>query len=120
MARMARRAYLLHTRSMPASPRRSVPVVNPNPGADAVAVVTPEQIEAAVADIARSVRAAMDATGTPGIAVGVVHGGVAIFAEGFGVRDVDRGEPVDSATVFALASVSKSVGSTVVARAIDE
>ncbi|SIT86952.1 serine hydrolase [Microbacterium sp. RU33B] len=104
-----------------AAPERTqTPMVNPNPAADAVAVVTPEQIEAAVADIPRSVRAAMDATGTPGIAVGVVHGDEVIFAEGFGVRDVDSGEPVDSATVFALASVSKSVGSTVVARAIDE
>ena len=96
------------------------PMVNPNPGADTLAVVTPEQIEAAVADIPNSVRAAMDATGTPGIAVGVVHEDQVIFSEGFGVRDVDSGEPVDSETVFALASVSKSVGSTVVARAIDE
>lgn len=95
-------------------------MIDPNPGADALAVVTPEQVDAAVADLPRSVRAAMDATGTPGIAVGVVHGGEVIFAEGFGVRDVDSGEPVDSATVFALASVSKSIGSTVVARAIDE
>ncbi|MGC5170403.1 serine hydrolase [Microbacterium sp. DT81.1] len=96
------------------------PVVKANPAADAVAVVTPAQVDAAVADIPNSVRAAMDATGAPGIAVGVVHRGEVIFAEGFGVRDVDSGEPVDSATVFALASVSKSVGSTVIARAIDE
>lgn len=100
--------------------RTQSPMVNPNPGADALAEVTPEQIEAAVADLPDSVRAAMDATGTPGIAIGVVHGGEVIFSEGFGVRDVDSGEPVDSETVFALASVSKSVGSTVVARAIDE
>lgn len=95
-------------------------MVDENPAADAVAHVTTEHVEAAVADLPDAVRAAMDATGTPGIAVGVVHDGEVIFSEGFGVRDVVSGEPVDSETVFALASVSKSIGSTVVARAIDE
>ncbi|WP_344062191.1 serine hydrolase [Microbacterium pumilum] len=104
-----------------AAPERSQsPMVNPNPGADAVAVVTDEHVEAAVADVEKSVGEAMDATGTPGIAVAVIHGGDVILAEGFGVRDVESGVPVDADTVFALASVSKSVGSTVVARAIDE
>lgn len=93
---------------------------DPNPGADALAIVTPEQVDAAVADLDDSVEAAMDATGTPGIAVGVVYQGDVVYAEGYGVRDVDSGEPVDAGTVFPLASVSKSLSATVVARAIDE
>lgn len=94
--------------------------VDPNPGADALATVTAAQVEAAVADLDDSVEAAMDATGTPGIAVGVVYRGEVVFAEGFGVRDVDSGDPIDTETVFPLASVSKSLSATVVARAIDE
>jgi len=94
--------------------------VNPDPGADALATVTRAQVDAAVDDLAASVEAAMDASGTPGIAVGVVYQGEVLYTEGFGVRDLDSGEPVDSDTVFALASVSKSIGASVVARAIDE
>lgn len=93
---------------------------NPNPAADALATVTAEQVDAAIADLPGSVEAAMDATGTPGIAVGVVYEGEVVYAEGFGVRDVDSGDPVDPETVFPLASVSKSLAATVVARAIDE
>lgn len=93
---------------------------NENPAVDSVATVTRERVDAAIADLPSSVRAAMDATGTPGVAVGVVYQGELLYAEGFGVRDVDSGEPVDADTVFPLASVSKSLGATAVARVIDE
>ncbi|WP_198425751.1 MULTISPECIES: serine hydrolase [Microbacterium] len=94
--------------------------MNPDPGADALATVTRAQVDAAVDDLEASVESAMEASGTPGIAVGVVYEGEVLYAEGFGVRDLDSGEPVDADTVFALASVSKSIGASVVARAIDE
>src|SRR5690349_12128526 len=84
--------------------------VNPDPGADALATVTRAQVEAAVDDLPSAVEAAMDASGTPGVAVGVVYQGEVLYADGFGVRDVDSGRPVDAETVFALASVSKSIG----------
>ncbi|WP_127818170.1 serine hydrolase [Microbacterium sp. CPCC 204701] len=105
-----------------ASDRSATPTAtaDPNPGADAMATVTPAQVEAAVADLGDSIEDAMAATGTPGIAVGVVYRGELVYAEGFGVRDVDTGEPVDADTVFPLASLSKSLSATVVARAIDE
>jgi CubicO group peptidase (beta-lactamase class C family) len=57
----------------------------------------------------------MAATGVPGLAVSVVHQGQVLYAKGFGVRDIDTGVPVDAGTVFRLASVSKSLSSTVVA-----
>jgi CubicO group peptidase (beta-lactamase class C family) len=94
--------------------------VDPDPGRDALSTVTRAQVEAAVDDLESSVEAAMTASGTPGIAVGVVYQGEVLYADGFGVRDIDSGEPVDADTVFALASVSKSIGASVVARAIDE
>lgn len=91
-----------------------------DPRVDALAAVTDATIDAAIADIDASVQAALDATGTPGVAVAVVHGGETVFARGYGVRNLDTGDPVDENTVFAMASVSKSIGATVVARAIDE
>lgn len=104
---------------VPASETTSAPVAA-DPRVDALAHVTDATVAAAVADIDASVKAAMDATGTPGVAVAVVHGGETVFARGYGVRNLDTGEPVDEDTVFAMASVSKSVGATVIARAIDE
>ena len=48
----------------------------------------------------------------------MVHDGQVLYAKGFGVRDVNTLAPVDAATVFRLASVSKPLSSTVVAGAV--
>ena len=56
----------------------------------------------------------------PGMAVAVVHGGKTVYAKGFGVKDVRTGEKVDPDTVFQLASLSKPLGSTVVAHQVGE
>ncbi len=60
----------------------------------------------------------MAASGIPGMAVAVVHGGKTIYAKGFGVRDVKTGERVDADTVFQLASLSKPLAATVVAHEV--
>ncbi|MCT7657529.1 serine hydrolase [Mycobacterium deserti] len=60
----------------------------------------------------------MKKSGVPGMAVAVVHGGKTVYAKGFGVRDVKTGEKVDPDTVFQLASLSKSLSSTVVAHQV--
>lgn len=57
----------------------------------------------------------MARTGVPGVAVAVVYRGQTVYAKGFGVRRVDQPDRVDADTVFQLASVSKSVGATVMA-----
>lgn len=44
----------------------------------------------------------------PGLAFGVVAGGKLIYAQGFGVRSVTTGAPVDADTVFRIASMTKS------------
>ena len=54
------------------------------------------------------------------MAVAVVHGGKVVFAKGYGVREVGKPDLVDENTVFQLASVSKSIGSTVVAHAVSD
>jgi CubicO group peptidase (beta-lactamase class C family) len=60
----------------------------------------------------------MKKSGIPGMAVAVVHGGSTVYAKGFGVKDTKTGEKVDPDTVFQLASVSKSISSTVVAHQV--
>ncbi|CAM5430726.1 serine hydrolase [Eoetvoesiella caeni] len=66
------------------------------------------QLDALVADVlARS--------GIPGMAVAVVHRGKTVYAKGFGVRRLGAPDLIDVNTVFQLASLSKSVGATVVA-----
>lgn len=80
------------------------------------------RVDAAVAELDRLARDLIDSTGIPGLAAAVVHGGKTVYAKGFGVRDARKGDgpdnAVDADTVFQLASMSKSVGATVVAHQV--
>lgn len=76
---------------------------------DSAALAGSEQaLDAIVADM-------MSASGVPGVAVGVVHDGEVVIAKGYGVREAGTEDEVDAETVFQLASLSKPIGSTVVA-----
>lgn len=50
----------------------------------------------------------------PGFAMGVVKGGQIVYAKGFGVRNINTGDPVNADTVFQLGSVSKVFAGTLV------
>ncbi len=97
----------------PVAPGDGVP-----PPAYSAMPVPDGQIDAAVAALPGLVETAMRDTGVPGIAVAVVHGGETVLAQGYGVADVNTGAQVDSDTAFQLASLSKSVGSTVIAEEV--
>lgn len=84
------------------------------PGTD----VPPGQIEKAVAALDDIVSEIMERSSVPGIAVGVVHQGKTLYAKGFGARGGDGEQTIDPDTVFQLASLSKPVGATVVARQV--
>jgi len=56
----------------------------------------------------------------PGLAVAVVHGDEVIFAEGFGVKEVGREDPVDAHTLFQIGSVSKSFGAAAIGALVDD
>lgn len=86
------------------------------PGVD----VPPGQIDAAVAELPRIVADIMARSGIPGLAIAVVHKEETVFAEGYGVRRIDQKDPITADTVFQLASLSKPVGATVVARQVSE
>ena len=56
----------------------------------------------------------------PGLAIAVVHDDEVVYLGGFGLREVGRPETVDADTVFQIASMSKPVSSTVVAKLVTE
>lgn len=56
----------------------------------------------------------------PGLAVAIVKDGEIIFAEGFGVKNIETGEPVDSKTMFPIASNTKAFTASALAILVDE
>lgn len=74
----------------------------------------------AIEAIASQTRELMSKTGVPGVAVAVVHDGKTEYAEGFGIADLSTNAAVDADTVFQLASVSKPVGATVIAKQVSD
>src|SRR4029077_12628451 len=86
--------------------------------------IPPVRIVDAVSKVDGLVGDLMKRTGIPGMAVAIVHGGKTLYAKGFGIKDVGKGDAaenkVDADTVFQLASISKSVGATVVAHEVTD
>jgi CubicO group peptidase (beta-lactamase class C family) len=86
--------------------------------------IPPGRIDDAISKVDGLVGDLMKASGIPGMAVAIVHGGKTVYTKGFGVRDASKGEGQDNKvgadTVFQLASVSKSVGATVVAHEVTD
>jgi CubicO group peptidase (beta-lactamase class C family) len=76
------------------------------------------RIDASLPELDALAQKLMASTGIPGMAIAVVQGGKPIFAKGYGVAKAGTPQAVDPDTVFQLASVSKSVGATVVARQV--
>jgi CubicO group peptidase (beta-lactamase class C family)/pimeloyl-ACP methyl ester carboxylesterase len=82
--------------------------------------VTSEQVAHAIQEIETIAQKQIQENTVPGVAIVVVFQDKIAYAKGFGVRDVNTKAPVDADTVFQLASVSKPIGSTVVAGLVGE
>ena len=80
--------------------------------------VPDKQVNDAIAQLDKLAANLMTSSGLPGMAVAVVRVDQTVYAKGFGTRLVGSGTAVDADTVFQLASVSKSVGSCVVAQQV--
>lgn len=85
------------------------------PPGDPAQTVTRADVDAAVEAWQPLVEEAMAETGVPGASAAVVFEDEVVFTGGWGVTEVGGDEPVGPDTVFQLASLSKPVGSTVMA-----
>ncbi|MDK3016320.1 serine hydrolase [Pseudodonghicola flavimaris] len=99
----------------PDLPPLALPDPMPAPAQTVLLPVPETRIDAAIATLDDLGADVLARSGIPGLAIAVVHGGQTVYARGFGQRAVDRPDPVDADTVFLLASLSKSVGATVIA-----
>lgn len=94
---------------------QDIPVVAGAMPSEDMIVLAPDGLEKALAALPALVTATLERSGIPGAAVAVVHGGETVFAQGFGVREIGKPEPVDADTVFQIASLSKPISGTVAA-----
>lgn len=77
--------------------------------------IPPENVTRALAQLDEMAAEVFTRSGVPGMAISVVHQGKIVYAKGLGVRRLGEPAAIDPDTVFQLASVSKSIGATVVA-----
>ncbi len=63
---------------------------------------------------------AIEEWNVPGSAIAVVAGGEVVFAEGFGLRDVERQLPMTPDTLFAIGSTTKAFTATLLGTLVDE
>src|SRR3984885_11313486 len=82
--------------------------------------ITADQVNQAVSEIQKLAANQIEQDLVPGLAIAVVFQDQVVCAQGFGVRNVQTPETVDADTVFQLASLSKPIGSTLVAELVGE
>lgn len=70
-------------------------------------------------DIDHLVMDAMQEFSVPGVAVGVVKDGAVVHSAGYGVRELGLNDPVDSETLFRVASTSKAFTAASLAMLVD-
>src|SRR5215471_9070216 len=73
-----------------------------------------------IAELGRFIEQGQKATGVPGVALGLVQDGKVIFADGFGVKDLDGTEKPDGDTMFMVASNTKAMTTLMLAKLVDE
>ena len=78
------------------------------------------RLQTAVKELEVIAKKTLKDTGVPGIAIAIVHDDKVIYAKGFGIREAGKDQPIDADTVFQIASMSKPLSSTVLARLVGE
>ena len=71
-------------------------------------------------NIETTIKQALQAFSTPGMAVGIVYQGKTLHLKGYGLREINRPEKIDDKTLFRLASVSKAFTAASIALLVDE
>ncbi len=72
------------------------------------------------ASIDSLVNATLKAFDVPGIAVGIVKDGKLVYAKGYGVRSLTSQQPVNTQTLFGIASNSKAFTATAIGMLVDD
>lgn len=81
----------------------------------------PVPVHAQTAESIRTnAKAVLEAFNVPGLAVVAVKDGEILLAEGFGVRDIATGEPVNAETLFGIASNTKAFTSAAIATLVEQ
>ncbi len=88
-------------------------LASPSQASEPPPAPTPGAVDAAV-------RATITRYHLPGIAVGVIEDGKVAFARGYGETLVGSGDPVTSKTLFKIASNSKAMTASVLARLVQQ
>jgi CubicO group peptidase (beta-lactamase class C family) len=81
--------------------------------------ITPDSVKAALEKLDALAESSLQETGVPGVAISVVYKDKAVYVFS-GKREAGKSDLVDADTVFQLASVSKPLGSTVIAGLVDD
>src|SRR5215211_5017359 len=84
------------------------------------ATITAAQVQSALDRLDALIEDGMTKTGVPGTAVAVVFNDEVVYERGFGVRELGKPEPITPETVFQIASLSKSLSSTLVAAVVSD
>ena len=101
-------------------PRSRAAAQPATPGASNEGTITAAQVESALGRLDGLIEDGMAQTGLPGAAVAVVYNDEVVYERGFGVRELGKPEPVTPETVFPIASLSKSLSSTLVAAVVGD
>ena len=73
-----------------------------------------------VAELTRFVETGLKDLRASGAALGLIQGGKVVFADGFGVRDLDGHAKPDANTLFMIASDTKALTTLMLAKLVDE
>lgn len=92
------------------------PITRPMADTQAAPAIPPDEPFAAFDE---EVKNAMTANEIPGIAVGVIQDNALVYENGFGVRNLDTGDPMTSRSVMSMASVSKAFTAAAIMQLIE-
>src|SRR5215216_1717285 len=76
--------------------------LQPAPMARVPPLLNQTNIDHAISRLEGVIKSVMERTGVPGVAAVVVYKDSTVYAQGFGVREVGKPDPVETDTVFLL------------------
>lgn len=79
----------------------------------------PERVTAGKPIPAEVITRRLDQSHVPGLSIAVMHKGKIDWAQGYGLRDIEKPEKVDATTLFQAASISKPVSAALALRLVD-